>query len=290
MEHLGIRRLAEAMTTHLIIGGTGKTGRRVLENLTSRGLEVRPLSRPEFDWEDQGTWSSFEGRVDSAYITFAPDVAFPGAPEAVAEVTRRALASGVGRVVLLTGRGEPEAQRAERLVADLAAEYGAEWAVVRCAVFMQNFSESFFADSLAAGHFAFPADTVREPFVDVDDIASVVTGLMVGEVPGGRVYELTGPRLMTFAEATATIAAVAERPISYTAITIPEFVDELVSAGLPVDDAHGLGALFAEILDGHNAQLADGVREALGREPRDFADYVRDAAATGCWNRVQADA
>jgi uncharacterized protein YbjT (DUF2867 family) len=289
MDPLADPRLAEAMTTtHLIIGGTGKTGRRVLHNLTQRGLEVRALSRPEFDWEDRGTWSSVEGRYDSAYLTFAPDVAFPGAPETVAEVARRVLASGTKRLVLLSGRGEPEAQRAEGLVADLAEEYGAEWAVVRCAFFMQNFSEGFVAGALASGHLAFPADTVREPFVDVDDIAAVATGLMVGEIPAGRAYELTGPRLLTFAEATAAIAAAAGRPIDYSAITVPEFVDDLVSAGLPLDDARGLGGLFAEILDGHNSHLADGVRQALGREARDFTEYARAAAANGAW-AVAAD-
>ena len=83
----------------------------------------------------------WEVPVDSAYLTFAPDIAFPGAPDAVAEVAGRLLSSGVGRVVLLSGREEPEAQRAERLVADLAAEHGAEWAVARCSFFMQNFEK-----------------------------------------------------------------------------------------------------------------------------------------------------
>ena len=279
------------MTTnqqHLIIGGTGKTGRRVLDRLTSRGLDVRTLSRPEFDWEDPTTWSSVEVGADSVYLTFAPDVAFPGAPEAVAEVARRVLESGTGRLILLSGRGEPEAQRAEELVIELAVAHGAEWGVARCAFFMQNFSEGFLAESLAAGELAFPADTVREPFVDVDDVADVVTSLMLGEIPAGQVYELTGPELLTFAEVTATIAEAAERPIRYTAITIPEFVTGLLDAGLSPSDAEGLGELFALIMDGHNEHLVEGVRRALGREPRSLVAYARDAAATGCWVGVTA--
>jgi uncharacterized protein YbjT (DUF2867 family) len=270
-------------TTHLIIGGTGKTGRRVLNRLHSRGLDVRALSRPEFDWEDPSTWSSVEGRYDSVYLTFAPDVAFPGAPDAVAEVARRVLASGSGRLVLLSGRGEPAAQRAEQLVIDLAAEHGAEWAVARCAFFMQNFDEGFLVEGIAAGELAFPADAVREPLLDVEDVADVVAGLMVGEIPAQEVYELTGPRLLTFAEATASIAEAAARPIRYTALTVPEFVTSLLDAGVPPDDAHGLGELFALILDGHNEHLVDGVRRALGREPRDFVDYARAAASAGAW-------
>ena len=41
--------------------------------------------------------------------------------------------------------------------------------------------------------------------------------------------------------------------------------------------------LFGEILDGRNAHLADGVQRALGREPRDFRDFVKDAAVAGTW-------
>lgn len=284
MEDLGPVQLAEVMTTsHLIIGGTGKTGRRVLHRLQERGADVVALSRPTFDWEDPATWSSAAQKADSAYITFAPDVAFPDAPEKVAEVTRMVLAAGTRRVVLLSGRGEPEAQRAEELVAALAAEHGAEWAAARCAFFMQNFSEGFLAEVVASGEFRFCADTVREPFLDVDDVADVVTGLMLGEVPAGQVYELTGPRLMTFAEVTGTVAAAVGRPTAYQPITVPEFVADLMSAGLPQSMANELGELFALILDGHNEYLADGVRRALGREPGDFNAYARSAAETGCW-------
>ena len=41
--------------------------------------------------------------------------------------------------------------------------------------------------------------------------------------------------------------------------------------------------LFTEVLDGRNASLTDGVQQALGRPPRDFAAYVADAARAGAW-------
>ena len=46
-----------------------------------------------------------------------------------------------------------------------------------------------------------------------------------------------------------------------------------------------IGYLFREVLDGRNESLTDGVQRALGREPRDFGDYVRDAASAGAWER-----
>ncbi|HVK28260.1 MAG TPA: NmrA family transcriptional regulator [Nocardioides sp.] len=272
-------------TTHpyLVIGGTGKTGRRVTALLQDRGLPVTPLSRPAFDWAEPATWATVERPAAAAYLTFAPDLALPGAPEAVAEVAERMARSGVRRIVLLSGRGEAEAQRAERLVAEATARHGAEWAVVRCAFFLQNFDESLFAEPLAAGHVAFVAGDVREPFVDLDDVAEVAVGLMTGEVPANRVHELTGPRLLTFAEAVAVIAEATGRPIGYEQVAPERMVADLVAAGLPDEDAAGLVGLFADILDGHNAHLSDGVAVALGRPPADIATWARAAAAAGAW-------
>lgn len=270
--------------TNLIIGGTGKTGRRVTALLQGRGLPVTSLSRPAFDWADPATWTAVERPATAAYLTFAPDLTFPGAPEAVAEVAERMARSGVRRIVLLSGRGEAEAQRAERLVAESAGRHGVDWAVVRCAFFLQNFDESLFAGPLAAGHLDFVAGDVREPFVDLDDVAEVAVGLMTGEVPGNRVHELTGPRLLTFAEAVAAIAAATGRRIGYAQVTPDRMVADLVAAGLPAQDADGLVGLFADILDGHNAHLCDGVEQALGRPATDITAWARAAAAAGAWS------
>ena len=53
---------------------------------------------------------------------------------------------------------------------------------------------------------------------------------------------------------------------------------------MPPEVVSALIHIFGETLDGRNAHLADGVRRALGREPKDFADYAREAAATGVWD------
>lgn len=270
------------MTTNLIIGGTGKTGRRVTALLQGRGFPVISLSRPAFDWADPATWSAVERPADAAYLTFAPDLAFPGAPEAVAEVAERMARSGVRRIVLLSGRGEPLAQAAERMVVQAAQRYGAEAGVVRCAFFMQNFDESFFVEPLAAGNLAFLAGEAREPFVDLDDVAHVVMGMMRGEIPLA-VRELTGPRLMTFAEATQEIAHALGRPITYEQVSAERFVADLVDVGLPSEEAGALADLFGDILDGHNAHLTDGMREATGAPARDFMEYAARAAAAGAW-------
>ncbi|MGH2919277.1 MAG: NAD(P)H-binding protein [Solirubrobacteraceae bacterium] len=266
----------------LVLGGTGKTGRRVLERLQARGLPTRAGSRsgePAFDWEDRSTWTPALEGVTQAYVSYFPDLAVPGAADAVGAFARLAVDSGVGRLVLLSGRGEEEAQRAERLV----QEAGADWTIVRCSWFCQNFSESFFLESALAGEVALPVGDVPEPFVDVEDIADVAVAALTQDGHGGQVYELTGPRLLTFAEAVAEIGAASDRTIGFVPVPLDAFAGAMLEQDVPADVVSLMRYLFTEVLDGRNAYLADGVQRALHREPRDFADFARRAAATGVW-------
>lgn len=267
----------------LILGGSGKTGRRVADRLRALGHPVRLGSRsatPSFDWEDAATWPAALDGVSAVYLSYYPDLAAPGAPEAIAAFVEAALARGVRRLVLLSGRGEHEAQRAE----DVLRASGADWTIVRCSWFMQNFSESVFLEPLRAGELALPIGDVPEPFVDADDIADVAVAALTDDRHIGVLYELTGPRLLTFADAVGEIARATGRDIAWTPIAMDDFVAGAAEQGVPPELVGFLQYLFTEVLDGRNAQVADGVQRALGREARDFADYARDAAASGAWS------
>ncbi|MFD8529009.1 NAD(P)H-binding protein [Streptosporangium canum] len=269
--------------TTLVLGGTGKTGRRVMERLAARGLPVRSGSRsgtPPFDWEDQATWAAALRDVDAVYVTYYPDLAAPGAAASIGSFAALAAGGGVRRLVLLSGRGEEEARACERRV----QESGAEWTILRASWFNQNFSEHYLLEPVLSGVVALPAGNVAEPFIDVEDIADVAVAALTEDGHAGRTYELTGPRLLTFADAAGEIAKAADREVRYVPVSAEEYADALVEHGVPADEATMLTELFTKVLDGRNAHLTDGVRLALGREPRDFADYARDAAATGVWN------
>ena len=267
----------------LITCGTGKTGRRVADRLEALGRTVRIGSRsgrPPFDWNDPTTWSGALDGVGSVYVTYVPDLAFPGAAEAVDAFTRLAVGIGVRRVVLLSGRNEAGAVRGEQAV----QRSGADWTIVRSSFFAQNFSEGAFLDAVRAGEIAVPAGDVAEPFVDVDDIADIVVAALTDDRHIGELYEVTGPRLLTFADVAADLTTAMGRPVHYVSINAEEFAAGLQAAGLPEDDVMGLVELFTEVLDGRSAYLDDGVQRALGREPRDFAEYATAAAAAGAWD------
>jgi uncharacterized protein YbjT (DUF2867 family) len=237
-------------TTILVIGSTGKTGKRVADRLEKRGIDVRHGSRSAdipFDWDNPQTWAPAVAGVDKVYLTYYPDLAVPGSVDAVSTLTELAKDAGVSRLVLLSGRNEAEAEKAERVV----VASGLDWTIVRCAFFAQNFNEGAWLDEVLAGPVSLPVDHVQEPFVDVDDIAE-------------------------------EIGAAAGRDINFVSVPIEDYTAMLTEFGLPQDFIWLLNHLFTEVL-GSKVQLGDGVQRALGREPRDFTDYARETAATGVW-------
>ncbi|WP_217369232.1 NmrA family NAD(P)-binding protein [Nonomuraea antri] len=263
--------------TILITGATGKTGRRIADRLTALGLPVRSGSRsatPAFDWADRATYAPALDGVESAYLSYYPDLAFPGALADIEAFVEQAKAAGVGRLVLLSGRSEEQAQAAEEVVKGS----GLEWTILTCSWFMQNFSEGFLLDPVLSGVIALPAQDVAEPFLDVDDIAEIAVAALTGDAHAGRHYELTGPRLLTFADVAAELSKATGRDIVYLPVTSAEFLASAVEHGVPEEEAAGLNALFTDVLDGRNAYVADGVRQALGRPARDFTDFARTFA------------
>jgi uncharacterized protein YbjT (DUF2867 family) len=271
----------------LVLGGTGKSGRRVAERLWARGLPVAIGSRsgtPPFDWEDRATWAPALRGARAAYVSYYPDLAAPGAPEAVGALAAEAAAAGVERLVLLSGRGEEEAQRSEAA----AAGPGVELTVVRASWFAQNFSEGHLLEPVLAGELALPVGDVPEPFIDVDDIADVAVAALTEDGHAGRVHEVTGPRALTFAEAAAEIGRAAGREVRFARVPMDDYGAAMAAEGAPAEVVELTSYLFTEVMDGRNARTADGVREALGREPRDFADWARAAAAAGAWSAAPA--
>ncbi|MDO6521318.1 NAD(P)H-binding protein [Shimia thalassica] len=265
----------------LVLGATGKTGSRIAQRLENKGLPVRRGSRGAaipFDWNTPDTWDAVLAGVSSVYISYYPDIAVPGGVEAVSAFTEQARAAGVGKIVLLTGRGEYHAQRAEEVVRNS----GLPFTIVRAAWFAQNFSEGALHDPVMAGVLPMPGGDVQEPIVDVDDIADVAVAALADAGHDGETYEVTGPRLLTFAQMADVLSAATGRQITHVPISFEDFHAALL-AGQGEMIADVLTAIARETLDGRNATLADGVQRALGRAPRDFATFADAAVRSGNW-------
>ncbi|XUL91979.1 NmrA family transcriptional regulator [Streptomyces galilaeus] len=268
--------------TLVVTGASGRTGRRVAEAARAAGLTVRAATRAQgFDWADRSTWADTLRGADAAYLVYPSDVGAPDAPGAVGMLAREAVGLGVRRLVLLSSRGEERARPTEEALRGS----GADWTVVRAAWFAQNFSEGPLVEGLReSGELVFPAGEVREPFVDVRDIADVVVAAVTaGDRYVGQALTVSGPRLLTFGEAVAEISAAAGRALTYRAVSARQYGDDLVGFGVPDGEVEFLVELFESLLDGRNSYLSDGVQQVLGREPRDFSEFARDAGAAGVW-------
>jgi uncharacterized protein YbjT (DUF2867 family) len=266
----------------LVIGAKGKTGRHVAEKLKAANYRVKAASRSDethFDWDDPSTWApALEGTM-GAYITVYPDLSFPGVADKVEAFAKLAVEVGARRLVLLSGRGEEGAQDAESRL----KHSGAEWIIVRCSVFNQNFSESF-QEAIKHGHLSMPVGDIQEPFVDTEDIADVAVAAFLDAKHIGHVYELSGPRLLSMEDVASDLSKALNRPVVFQSVTVEAYAAELVQHGFSEEESMPIAELIADVLDGRNASLVNGVQEALGRPAKDFADFAKDAAAAGVWD------
>lgn len=266
----------------LVIGKTAKTGARVEALLRQRGLATRAVSRstqPTFDWNRPDTWPAVLEGVQQAYVTFQPDLAIPEAEAIMRDFFAAAKQAGVEHLVLLSGRGEDGAVRAEQALMDS----GLRWNLVRASWFFQNFSESFLTEAVVAGEVTLPVGAVLEPFVDCDDIAEVAVAALTQPALANRLFEVTGPELLTFADCVAEIARTTGRDIRFQQVPPDAYFAYLEQQGMSAAELWLLRELFTQVLDGRNSQLTSGVTEALGRPARRFADYVTAAQRDRAW-------
>ena len=268
----------------LIIGANGKTGSRVAARLQAAGIETLGVSRsttPAFDWADPSNWAAVLQGMTGAYLTYHPDLSVPEAEGHIRTFCTVAREVGLEHVVLLSGRGEEGAARAEQVLRGS----GLAWNVVQASWFAQNFSENFMLDSVLAGELVVPAGTSPEPFIDIDDIADVAVAAFLEPGLQNRLFEVTGPEAMSFAECVREISAAAGYPVDLVELPLEDYIQALRDQDVPDYLVELLRELFSDLFDGRNAYTADGVREALGRPATEFAQYARKTAGTGVWQR-----
>ncbi|TBV25974.1 MULTISPECIES: NmrA family NAD(P)-binding protein [Meridianimaribacter] len=271
----------------LIIGGTGKTGRRVVEQLQKKGIQPRIGSRqatPSFDWDDKNTWIESLKGIEKMYITYYPDLAVPGAKEAIESLTYLAKELGVKKIVLLSGKGEVEAEACEAIVKNSGVDY----TIVRASWFNQNWSESFFLDPILSGEVALPMSNVLIPFVDANDIAEVAATVLLDNDYNGKTIEVTGPELITFKDIIHTISTVTNRNLNFHEITLEQYIEGMRQMQLPEDVIWLIEYLFSNVLTNPNNQkISNDIEQVLGRKARTFLEYARETAETEVWSTAE---
>ncbi|MFI6041127.1 NAD(P)H-binding protein [Nocardia sp. NPDC051321] len=267
------------MTTTLVLGATGKTGRRVASLLRDAGHEIRAASRSgdvRFDWSDESTWDHVLIGADAVYLVCADDNIDP-VPRFMQRVTHHE----VRRVVLLSGRGAEKVDDLRYLTTERAVkESGVSWTILRPASFYQNFDEGFFRDAVLSGSLILPVGEGKESFIDAWDIAEVAVAALTDSRHAGHTYELTGPRAYSISEAFSLISAAAGRDITFTDIAPAEFNAGLIASGISEANVQTLDRYLGLVREGATEPVTDAVEHVLGKPARDFESYV----ATTTWN------
>jgi uncharacterized protein YbjT (DUF2867 family) len=281
-------RLAGAMTdtSILVLGATGKTGSRVAGLLAERGEQPVIATRSNgrrFDWHDKDTWAQAVAGTNAVYLVDSQD---ENAADLLDQFVAMAVRAGVRRFVLLSARAWEQAKDSSAFAAEkVVQDSGAGWTVLRPTWFAQNFSElPLLHGPIVQGVVRLPTGEGPEPFVDVRDIAEVAVAALTDESHDGAIYALSGPRLMTFGDAVTEIASATGREIPYIPVTEDEYTKLLVQQGSDQASAEFAARLLGSVATGESGYLSDGVQRALGREPRDFRDYVRETEPAGVWN------
>jgi uncharacterized protein YbjT (DUF2867 family) len=280
------------MSTFLVIGGTGKVGRRLSRVLRAQGHDPRIASRSggdvRFDWHDPATYDAATRGADGAFVV-GPGSATDWSGLLTAFLAAAA-ANGVRRAVLLSARGVEFLPDGAVGRAEAALRRGpVPWTILRPAHFSQNFTEAMFVP--ADGVVTAPVGDGAEPFIDVEDIAEVAAAVLAADAWAGATIELSGPAALSFAGAVAVLGRAAGHPVRYQAEDRAAHVARLRAAGTPEGYITWRMAMLDGIRTGADAYLSDGVRQVLGRPATDFASWAaREARGPAPASGLPADA
>ena len=270
----------------LVIGATGKTGKRVASNLIEKGVPVRDVSRSSvlrFDWGDASTWAPALEGVHAVYLVH-PGLGFPGATEQVEAFASAAAAAGVKKVVMASTPDDgSEFSQAMRAAETHIVKAGLGLTSLRLRWFFQNFSEDFLLEPVRSGELRLPAGDGNEAFVDADDIAEVAVAALTDDRHLGLNYDLTGPRALSFADIAQEISAGSNHTLSYVAVDSVTYVAEQIAQQVPEEWAYSFAGLYQDIASGKLAQVSSDIETVLGKPARDFSGFVAAMAQSGVW-------
>jgi uncharacterized protein YbjT (DUF2867 family) len=271
------------MARFVILGGSGKVGRRLTRTLERHGHQAVPAGRRSvcrFDWQDTSTWRQTATGADGVFVV-GPGSARDWS-DALAAFLDVAAAEGVGHAVLLSARAVEFLPGGAVGLAERALEAGPiPWTVLRPTHFAQNFTEAMFVP--VDGVISAPVDAGAVPFVDVLDLAEVAARVLADRTfTGGRIA-LSGPAVLTFAQAADALTAASGVPVRFRPEEPEAHAARLRAAGTPEGYVRWRMAMLDAVRTGADAYLSDGVRQVLGRPATGFAAWAAREVPDAAW-------
>ena len=272
------------MSTYLITGGTGKTGRRIVPRLVEKGAHFIVASRSgrmvdgynsvRFDWTDKSTFEAALNQVTAIYLLAPTDTT--DSLGAMQPFLDRALDSGVKRFVLLSASSISKDGPMMGAVHAYLETHATEWTVLRPTWFMQNFSEQQHMPTIRDEGCIYSATGEgRVAFIDAEDIANVAVEALTRRVSFNCDLILTGPEAISYDTVAETISQNIGRSVTHVILSEAELAERYMKLGMDEEYARTLSAMDTAIASGSEDRMTDEVVNAIGREPHTFNYFVK---------------
>lgn len=195
-----------------------------------------------------------------------------------------AKAAGVRHIVKLSVWGAAEEAfafaRVHRPVEKAIESSGIAWTFLRPNGFMQNVVTYMGETIKAVGAFYTAVGDAKMSHIDVRDIAGVAVKALTERGHEGKAYTLSGPEALTYAEMASELSQVLGRSVRHISLSPADLKSGFLAAGIPEETAEWLLDLDRYYREGHASRITDDIRQVTGRDPRRFAQYARDFAAS----------
>jgi uncharacterized protein YbjT (DUF2867 family) len=276
------------MAQILIVGGSGTVGSEIVKILSTEGHSVRTTTSKPTTEANQVQVNLLTGEgLDAAFADI--DRAFFLSPGGYADqyaifapLIAKSKEAGLKKVVLMTALGVEHAEGSpmRRAELDLIAS-GVPYNIIRPSWFSQNFVNFWGYGIKNANTIALPVGDGKAAFIDSRDISAVAAKLLTDDSRNGQEFTLTGPEPLDHAQVAKIISDATGKTVTFKDISPDELRPVLVGAGIPADYVELLLTLLSYIKAGYTGAVTDSVKEILGREPRTFQAYAKEAA--GSW-------
>lgn len=263
----------------LLIGGTGKTGKRVTHQLEARGvrycLATRKPQRPEdrfFDWQQPVSDNVFEG-VSSVYLV-APTHTSEH-QHVVTPVLQQALAMGVMRFVLLSASSLEEGGPMMGQIHAFLRQNAPEWCVLRPTWFMQNLSEQHHQATIQhEGKIYSATGSGRIGFIDAQDIARCAVAALLAPQAPNRDFILTGPETLSYDDVASRLTSTLGYTVEHVRLTVEQLARRYEASGMDTIYAQLLASLDEGISQGAEDRLTEGVLALTGHSPVTISQFM----------------
>jgi NAD(P)H dehydrogenase (quinone) len=285
---------ATAVTTVLITGATGNTGRAAVAESLALGMNVRALVRREDErsralaelgahivignqLDINSLRSALEG-VDAAYFLFP---IHPGLIQAAVHFVQAVKEARVGSVLNLSQRSVNRYSVSPSSRDTFLAQEVFDWSGVnvthlRPTVFLDQLFYPWVRPYLQQGILRLPAGRGRCAPIAAQDQGRAIAALLKN--PSRRpakVTALSGPVEMDFDQMAAELSDGLGRKITYEDVPLDKFVAELREFGLPAYLVESIGGIMSDYQDGRMAGVDDNIEKITGRRSMSVGEFAK---------------